>query len=197
MSDVDPLSSSRVCRACSDFKSWMTTQKTKTTVNTPQPKVSQAPNSSDQTKQKDQEESRSTEKEKDKSEDPSDDPIDLAVADHAAGVCPPDRSELGSSSWTLLHSVAAYFPEKPTEQQQNDARQLMEIFGRLYPCSDCAEDLRGELAVNPPVTSSGVLFSDWLCRLHNRVSVKLGKPEFDCSKVMQRWRDGWKDGSCD
>ena len=25
----------------------------------------------------------------------------------------------------------------------------------------------------------------------------LGKPEFDCSKVFQRWRDGWADGSCD
>lgn len=46
-------------------------------------------------------------------------------------------------------------------------------------------------------TSSRYNFSQWMCRLHNDVNRKLGKPEFDCSKVDERWRDGWKDGSCD
>ncbi len=40
-------------------------------------------------------------------------PVDQAVLDHKAGVCPPDRSGLGSATWTFLHSVAAYFPAKP------------------------------------------------------------------------------------
>lgn len=40
-------------------------------------------------------------------------------------------------------------------------------------------------------------FAQWLCRIHNRVNVKLGKPEFNCLKVDERWKDGWKDGSCD
>jgi FAD-linked sulfhydryl oxidase len=33
--------------------------------------------------------------------------------------------------------------------------------------------------------------------MHNEVSRKIGKAEFDCSKVDERWKDGWKDGSCD
>jgi len=32
--------------------------------------------------------------------------------------CPPDRMELGAKSWTLLHSIAAYFPASPTPAQQ-------------------------------------------------------------------------------
>ena len=44
--------------------------------------------------------------------------------------CPPDRMELGSRSWSLLHSVAAYFPSKPTVQQQEDARNFMHLFSR-------------------------------------------------------------------
>ena len=48
-----------------------------------------------------------------------------------------------------------------------------------------------------PDTSSRYNFSQWLCRLHNDVNKRIGKPEFDCSKVDERWRDGWKDGSCD
>ena len=33
--------------------------------------------------------------------------------------------------------------------------------------------------------------------MHNEVNRRIGKEEFDCSKVDKRWRDGWKDGSCD
>jgi len=123
--------------------------------------------------------------------------VDQAVLDAKQGVCPPDRGELGSATWNFLHSVAAYYPTRPTEQHQEDARKLMHIVSRLYPCSDCAEDLRHDLVEEPPVVSSSVDFSQWLCRLHNRVNVKLGKPVFDCSRVFERWRDGWKDGSCD
>lgn len=45
--------------------------------------------------------------------------------------------------------------------------------------------------------SSNHDLSQWLCRLHNKVNVKIGKQEFDCDKVDERWKDGWKDGSCD
>lgn len=48
-----------------------------------------------------------------------------------------------------------------------------------------------------PDTRTRVSFTQWLCRLHNEVNRKLGKPDFDCSLVDERWRDGWKDGSCD
>lgn len=53
------------------------------------------------------------------------------------------------------------------------------------------------LTKEPIVTTSNHDFSQWLCRLHNKINVKVGKPVFDCSKVNERWRDGWLDGSCD
>ena len=49
----------------------------------------------------------------------------------------------------------------------------------------------------PLNASSQHAFAQWLCRIHNKVNVKLGKPVFDCRFVNQRWRDGWDDGSCD
>jgi mitochondrial FAD-linked sulfhydryl oxidase len=81
--------------------------------------------------------------------------------------------------------------------EQDDARQLMFLVSRLYPCRDCAEDLVKDLADEPPDVRSSEDFSQWLCRLHNKVNLKIGKPQFDCSRVFERWRDGWKDGSCD
>lgn len=53
------------------------------------------------------------------------------------------------------------------------------------------------LKAEPVAVNSSEDLSQWLCRLHNKVNVKIGKPLFDCSKVNERWRDGWLDGSCD
>ena len=53
------------------------------------------------------------------------------------------------------------------------------------------------LQQDTPDTKSRSAFSQWLCRIHNDVNQKIGKPQFDCSKVDERWLDGWKDGSCD
>ena len=50
---------------------------------------------------------------------------------------------------------------------------------------------------NPPQLKSRYDLSKWFCEQHNIVNRKLDKPEFDCSKVFERWKDGWKDGSCE
>ncbi|CAO1428953.1 unnamed protein product [Diamesa serratosioi] len=111
--------------------------------------------------------------------------------------CPWDKNMLGKSTWGLLHTIAANYPEKPTPENQKDVSSFFSILSRLYPCEYCAKDLQVELVEIPPVTKSQEALSQWLCKLHNRVNIKIGKPEFDCSKVNQRWRDGWLDGSCD
>ena len=35
------------------------------------------------------------------------------------------KEELGRATWTLLHTLAAQFPETPTHSQQRDAQQLV------------------------------------------------------------------------
>ena len=50
---------------------------------------------------------------------------------------------------------------------------------------------------NEPRVEGRDALGRWMCEAHNDVNRKLGKREFDCSRWEERWRTGWKDGSCD
>ncbi|XP_020598060.1 FAD-linked sulfhydryl oxidase ERV1-like, partial [Phalaenopsis equestris] len=55
---------------------------------------------------------------------------------------PLTKEELGRATWTLLHTVAAQFPDSPTRQQKRDVRELMAILSRIYPCKECADHFK-------------------------------------------------------
>eukprot|EP00249_Psilotum_nudum_P022225 c28422_g2_i1 orf=702-1481(-) len=52
------------------------------------------------------------------------------------------KEELGRATWTLLHTIAAQFPARPTRQQQCDVKELMAILSRIYPCKQCADHFK-------------------------------------------------------
>ncbi|KAG0141282.1 hypothetical protein CROQUDRAFT_686153 [Cronartium quercuum f. sp. fusiforme G11] len=111
--------------------------------------------------------------------------------------CPADVERLGRHTWTFLHTTAAYYPPEPTPAQKSSMLQLLNALPTLYPCRNCADDLELELKRNPPNVSSREKLEAWMCETHNEVNRRLGKEEFDCSLVSQRWREGWADGRCD
>ena len=111
--------------------------------------------------------------------------------------CPPDVEELGRSTWTFLHTTAAYYPIEPTTTQQEQMLGLIKGLAAFYPCSYCATEFRQSIKENPPDVSGREGLSRWVCDRHNEVNVRLGKEVFDCDKVLERWKEGWKDGRCD
>ncbi|CAG8569698.1 14674_t:CDS:1 [Funneliformis mosseae] len=111
--------------------------------------------------------------------------------------CPPDSEQLGRATWTFLHTMAAYYPEKPSSEQQISMRNLLSGFSQFYPCWYCAEHLREEMNKIPPKVESRRVLGKWLCDMHNIVNERLDKPIFDCNKINERWKDGPKDGRCD
>jgi FAD-linked sulfhydryl oxidase len=110
--------------------------------------------------------------------------------------CPPDAMELGRSTWTFLHTMSVYYPDNPTTQQQSEMSSFLSLFSKYYPCSYCARHLRDEMKNSPPVVDTRSGLTRWLCRMHNEVNERLGKPIFDCDRVDERWKDGPSDGSC-
>lgn len=51
---------------------------------------------------------------------------------------PTTKEDIGRATWVFLHSLAAQYPERPTRQQQQDVRNLVDILTRMYPCKECA-----------------------------------------------------------
>mmetsp|Transcript_5890 Transcript_5890/g.36506 ORF Transcript_5890/g.36506 Transcript_5890/m.36506 type:complete len:188 (+) Transcript_5890:293-856(+) len=98
-----------------------------------------------------------------------------------------DREVLGRSTWTLLHTLAAQFPEHPTKQQKKDAKTLLDVLTRIYPCGECAHHFQKLVREHPPVVESGDEFARWMCEVHNVVNVRLHKPTFNCERVQARW----------
>ena len=115
--------------------------------------------------------------------------------------CPLSRAEVGRAAWAYLHTVAAYYPIKPTPQQQQHMTQFMTEMCYTYPCNYCADETIKHInkSNNHPslhCTDRNTL-SLWLCDVHNEVNQRMGKSLFDCNYVIQRWRTGPPDGSCD
>lgn len=104
--------------------------------------------------------------------------------------CPPKSAELGRSSWTLLHCMAAWYPDQPTTQQKSRITNFFGALADFYPCPWCADDFQQNLEKTPVKADSRDDLCLWLCDQHNRVNKKLGKPLFDCNMkdLDERWR---------
>uniref|UniRef100_A0A7S0PN19 Sulfhydryl oxidase n=1 Tax=Ostreococcus mediterraneus TaxID=1486918 RepID=A0A7S0PN19_9CHLO len=111
--------------------------------------------------------------------------------------CPLDIDSLGTSSWGLFHTLAAYYPDAPSATHKIQARRFFDALGDLYPCSTCRADLRADIDRNPPRVESREALSRWVCERHNEVNAKLGKPRVSCAidALDKRWRKG--PGYCD
>lgn len=115
---------------------------------------------------------------------------DSALRGFASGAIP-TRQQLGRSSWTLLHRMAAQYPAEPSRQQEQDMQAFIHSLGQFYPCSECAGHFREMLARSPPTTHSGPALVAWFCHRHNEVNVRLGKTPFSCepAALKERWGD--------
>lgn len=58
--------------------------------------------------------------------------------------CPYDKNDLGRSTWGLLHTMAASYPEKASEKNIQEVSTFFNILSKYYPCEYCAKDLKQE-----------------------------------------------------
>ncbi|CAG9483964.1 FAD-linked sulfhydryl oxidase ERV1, putative [Plasmodium vivax] len=106
-------------------------------------------------------------------------------------VHPPDREEIGRASWLVLHTMAANYPSKPTEEEKKKHFHFFDAFANLYPCYICKLDLLGHLKSEGINCEGRREMSTFIFNLHNRVNEDLGKDLFPCGdiqEIIERYR---------
>ena len=113
----------------------------------------------------------------------------VGMASEIPGECPYSE-DLGRAGWTILHTAAAVFPNKPSTAQVAHFQQFITSWANVYACSHCAFHMRQMIIRNPPtVAVDKRSASRYVCQLHNEVNSMLMKPVYNCDPdiVLKRW----------
>lgn len=100
------------------------------------------------------------------------------------------KAQLGNAAWRLFHTILARYPDKPTKQEQSTLDQYIHVFAQVYPCGDCARHFQQLLTKYPPQTRSRKTAALWGCDIHNKVNKRLGKPDYDCTTILEDYDCG-------
>lgn len=100
------------------------------------------------------------------------------------------KAELGNAGWKLFHSVLARYPVEPKQEEKESVANYIHYFAQVYPCGDCARHFAVILKENPPQLSSRETAAVWGCHIHNKVNKRLGKPNYDCSHILEDYDCG-------
>ncbi|KAI9276658.1 ERV/ALR sulfhydryl oxidase domain-containing protein [Phascolomyces articulosus] len=176
-----PMKDGKPCRVCTDFKTWSKIEKQKSKATTEESAKSSTAAAAT---------TESTSK-------TANDQPKISEEEWRRKNCPADVESLGNATWTLLHTMAAYYPDRPAPSQMESMKTFISSFSEHYPCWYCKEDFKKAIEKEPVKVGSRKKLSEWLCRRHNEVNAKLGKEQFDCTKVLERWLNGPPDGRCD
>ena len=86
----------------------------------------------------------------------------------------------GPSAWRFLHAVTFAYPEVPSEEHKDAARNLFRSLKLMLPCGDCCTHYCAGFSLDPvdKHLESREALSRWLVGFHNKVNARLGKPEY-------------------
>lgn len=110
-----------------------------------------------------------------------------------ADCCPQVSSSspevFGPPLWFSLHTMAAKYPEAPPASKQQACSAFVTALPEMLPCDDCSDHFKAFLEESDltEACSSREKLSELLCRAHNKVNERLGKPTVQCEGVIGRY----------
>ena len=94
-------------------------------------------------------------------------------------------NSLGVSTWALLHSVAAIYPNLPNETERQSLKDFFDGLMYFYPSK--SEVMKEILKEHPLEYSNREELIYYMCEIHNLLNRKLGKKKFSCKEAFNVW----------
>lgn len=97
----------------------------------------------------------------------------------------------GPIFWCTLHIISMAYPDHPTYSEKRAAKELYNALPHILPCPVCREHFR-EVLIGLPVDTwldNRESLVEWVWTVHNRVNVRLGKPEITRQEFERRYRE--------
>jgi FAD-linked sulfhydryl oxidase len=116
---MDKEASDENCGTCTDFKDWFNKKTEESKQKEPKTGAKMSENNSAKT-------SKETTK----------------IEQSYYNECPLFRNQLGNASWKYLHTMAAYYPAIPTEEQKSKMIQFINTFAETFPCTHCGSGFK-------------------------------------------------------
>lgn len=93
----------------------------------------------------------------------------------------------GSQAWTFLHAVTFAYPENPSLEKRESARDLFRSLRHVLPCEECCGHYCSEFDKDPVDNhlDSKKALSMWLVNFHNKVNERLGKKKFSYDEAVE------------
>jgi len=92
------------------------------------------------------------------------------------------REIVGRRTWFFLHSLAAKYPDNPSDNDKESMRNVVAALGQHYPCKLCRKHLKQQLReLRPIAVNTRQELTVWFCELHNMVNKDIGHKQFDCN----------------
>ena len=97
------------------------------------------------------------------------------------------KQEIGRNTWSLLHSIAASYPNEPSEEDKKHIANFLFGLANLFPCKICGTHLLKMLKKEGVHADSREELVNYICKIHNIVNKVLEKPTFNCKKAFDFW----------
>jgi hypothetical protein len=92
----------------------------------------------------------------------------------------------GPSAWKFLHAVSFSYPDNPSKEKRESARELFRSLRFMLPCEECCSHYCAEFDKDPVDAhlESRKQLTMWLVNFHNKVNERLGKSKVSYEEAV-------------
>lgn len=124
-------------------------------------------------------------------------PTNVGEGDDVGGITSLiDIRKVGAAGWGYAHAVVQTYPWFPTEEEVQDFREFLRLFGKVFTCKVCVGHYARMLERYPltdAIMQDKLSLNNWLIDRHNEVNVRIKKPTHTFESVSEaHWGKNWR-----